>query len=86
MKLTNAQIEAFRFIIDYADTYMSNAGCNDAELPNTPENLEMINDMIAASDYPDDEPDISDDGKAIYFSDFMMAGYCSRLLDKMKEG
>lgn len=46
-------------MLDMAEDEFANHGCNDHELPATQENLEFVRDMIAASDYPEDNPHLS---------------------------
>lgn len=67
-------------LLDLAADKFSNHGCNDFELPNTPEHLELTRRLIAASDYPEDEPQLSADGTAIYLMDWQVMRYCADVL------
>lgn len=58
MKLTIAQLKLLVDILDLAAGEFSNHGCIDYILDNTPENLELVKDIIASGDYPDDEPHV----------------------------
>lgn len=68
---------AAEFLGKYA-AELSNHGCNDYEIEATPENIELIKDMIAKSDYPEDEPDIWDD--KVHFVDWEFAKYLQKEL------
>lgn len=78
--LTPTQCQIAAKMLRLAADEFSNHGCNDYELPNTPNNLEFVNGMIAASDYPGDSPHISRDGKSIYLMDWQVMIYCAELL------
>lgn len=78
--MTKTQLTVIAAMLDMAADEFSNHGCNDYELPNTPENLEFVRTMIAASDYPDDEPHLSSDGARIYLMDWMVMRYCEDLI------
>jgi len=80
MPLTKTQSEVTAMMLDMAADEFSNHGSNDFELDNTPENLEFVRGMIAASDYPDDTPSISRDGKKIYTMDWKIMQYCKHLV------
>ncbi len=62
----------------------ANHGCNDFVLPNTPENMEFVRGMIAAGDYPSDEPQVSNDNTGIYLMDCTLMRYCRELILKEK--
>jgi len=68
---------AAKMLDEYNDE-LSNHGCNDYEIDATEENVTMIKDMIAKSDYPDEEPDIW--GGKIHFMDWIFVGYLRREL------
>ena len=55
------------------------------DLPLTPENLELVRGMIAASDYPDDEPYASNRTQTITVEDWTTMLYCARLLREEAE-
>lgn len=73
-------------MLDMAADEFANHGCNDYRLPNTPENLAFVEAMIAASDYPNDEPIFSSDETKIYVMDWQVMGYCARVLRAMCTG
>jgi hypothetical protein len=79
--LTKTQLSIAAKMFDLAAAAYSNNGCNDFELDNTPENLEFMRGMIAASDYPEDEPQISRDGTKIYMMDWAVMRYLVELLE-----
>jgi hypothetical protein len=63
---------AAQMLSDYVDE-LSNHGCNDYDIESTPENVELVKDMISKSDYPKDEPDVWND--KIHFMDWEFAAY-----------
>ncbi len=67
-------------MLELAADEFSNHGSNDYSLENTPENRTFVEAMIAASDYPEDEVNISHDYGRIYTSDIALMGFCIRLL------
>ena len=76
MNATQARIAAQ--MLELAADEFGNHGCNDFSLPLTDENLRFAEWMIAAGDYPDDEPLIYEG--EIVTSDYMVMRYCARLL------
>ena len=70
-------------MLDIASDEFIRHGCNDFALDNTPENLQFIKDMIAQSDYPEDEPMICDG--EILTMDWIVMRYCRDLLLKCTE-
>lgn len=75
---TEARIAAD--MLKMASDEYGNHGCNDFELPNTPANLEFVRRLIAASDYPEDEPRLSPDGTEIWLMDWSIMDYCAAVL------
>jgi hypothetical protein len=73
---------AAQLLRESASAY-SNHGCNDYELPNTPENMEFVRAMIAASDYPDDVPQLGLNDKNINFMDTEAMRFCANMLEEM---
>lgn len=67
-------------MLEMASDEFGNHISNDFELENTLDHLEFVRGMIAASDYPEEVPNMSDDGKVIYLMDWMVMRYCMRLL------
>jgi hypothetical protein len=67
-------------MLELAADEFGNHGCNDFELDNTPENLAFVKRLIAAGDYPEDEPNLSGDGTKIYLMDWLIMGYCADVL------
>lgn len=76
MNETQAKITAR--MLEMASDEFSNHGCNDYELPATPENIEFVKGLIAWSDYPEDEPNIHDG--MIYLYDWQVMDYCRHLV------
>ncbi len=72
---------AARFLRDASDSLSDNS-CNDFYLENTPDNLLFAREMIAASDYPDEEPRIVRNGTKIYVKDWIVASYLADLLER----
>ena len=70
-------------MLDDAATQFSNHGCNDLELPQTAENIDFVQRMIASGDYPLDNM-IVGNGKIIV-SDWEVMQYCSELLKRRAE-
>lgn len=67
-------------MLDTAAGEFADHGCNDYELPNTPENLAFVKAMIASSDYPNDKPIFNSDKTKICVMDWQVMGYCVRVL------
>lgn len=78
--------------------YASNRVCNDYQLPATPENVELIKALIAASDYPDDEPSIYPthtpmgyeldegySGPSVFIMDWQLMDYCANQLEQLAD-
>ncbi len=76
--LTPTQRKIAADMLRMAAEHYSNHGCNDFELEYTPEHVEFIKGMIAASDYPEDQPNIH--GDQIYTMDWKVMQYLSNLL------
>lgn len=80
-KLAKTKFDVLKDGINLLDDYMSNAGCNDYTVANTPElwllaeesaadNLHMTLEDFKTSDiYEDEKPRISKDGTKIYLHD-----------------
>lgn len=68
-----------------ASDEFSNHTCNDYVIENTPENLDFVYGIIEASDYPEDEPNISSDGKEIYLMDWQITNYLIEVLKAESE-
>jgi hypothetical protein len=73
---------ASKMLDEYNDE-LSNHGCNDYDIEATQENIELIKDMIAKSDYPEDQPDIWEN--KIHFMDWIFCGYLQRELLRIVE-
>ncbi len=83
--MINGEFALAGLLLDHAADEFSNHGCNDMEIENTPENLQVVRRMIAASDYPEDEPKIVNDGRHICIYDWMMMRYLSEKLKKISD-
>ena len=75
----------FAGFLDQLEDHMSNAGCNDYTLPNTPENKKFLREMISASFSKDDaewmlEELEEQDCKTLYTIDSSVFGYLRRKL------
>jgi hypothetical protein len=73
---------AAKMLDEYGDE-LSNHGCNDYDIEATPENIELIKDMIAKSDYPDDE--LSVWNNKIHFMDWQFTHYLKTKLLEMSK-
>lgn len=71
-------------MLNLAADQFGNHGCNDFELPNTPENMEFIKRVIAWSDYPEDEPHLHAD--QILTMDWEVMRYCADVLEAAADG
>jgi len=71
---------AAKMLDEYGDE-LSNHGCNDYDIEATPENIRLIEDMIAKSDYPEDEIDIWNN--KIHFMDWEFTHYLKTKLLEM---
>lgn len=80
--MTKTQLEITIAMMDIAIDYLSDSGCNDYYLMNTPDYLEFVKQMIADSDYPSDEPNLSKDQSKIFTTDWLVMRFCQRLLEK----
>jgi len=70
-------------MLNMAADEFSSHGCNDYELPNTPENLKFVQDMEVALSAPEDRYILlSDDESEIYVMDWMLMRYCAKLLEE----
>lgn len=72
-------------LLEMAADEFSNHGCNDFDLPNTPENNALIVEKIKWNvgngiPYP---PNISEDGKTIYTSDSGLMRYFAHLAKEL---
>lgn len=76
LRPTDARIAAT--MLELAGDQFSNHGCNDYELPNTPDNLAFVRRLIAASDDPEDEP--HGDGATLWLMDSEVMRYCAKIL------
>lgn len=75
------EIEMAAEMLELASAAFSNHGCNDYTLEANANTLGFVRRMIAASDYPDDVPNI--DGTKIYVMDTDVMDYCARYLRNM---
>lgn len=66
-------------LLELASDTFGNHGCNDFELPNTPESLAFITAMMKEDD-DESEPYITKDGSHIITQDSILMSYCARLL------
>ena len=78
--ITKTQARMIAQTLDMAADSFGNRTCNDFMLDATPENIEFVRGMIAASDYPDDEPCFSKNGTELYLVDYAVMRYCKRLI------
>lgn len=73
-------------LLDKAADELSRNGCNDFTLPNTPENVELLNDMEQDNVGPGREPEkvhVFDAHRSeLYTSDWWLAKYLSQQLKK----
>jgi hypothetical protein len=65
-----------------ASSEFGNHGCNDYELPNTPENLAFVKRLNVAAGYHEDELNISENGKVIYLINYQIMDYCAKVLEE----
>lgn len=65
-------------ILDEYASELVNHGCNDYEIDATHDNIMLVKDMIAKSDYPEDEPHIWNN--QIHFMDFQLVYYLKQQL------
>ncbi len=80
--MTNSQRNlAATFLKQYSDD-LGNNGCNDYDMPNTPENYQFVKDMLKWNNGRDEIPRLSPDGETIYTQDFFIASYLADLLIK----
>lgn len=84
-QLTKTQLKIAADMLDLAYEEFVNHGCNDYWIDATPDNLKFVHDMIAASDYPEDMPHLSRDGKSILLMEWGIMIYCRDLLRKAAE-
>jgi hypothetical protein len=79
-ELNEAEKAALKRLLDDYGERLGNAGCNDFDVPNTPENLAMV----AAAQYDpanhteDNEPNV--DGDRIYTTDFVILDHLVKRL------
>lgn len=83
LEKTEARIAAE--MLDLAADQFGNHGCNDYQLPNTPANLAFVRRLIASGDYPEDEPNVSPDGKTIWLMDWLIMIYRAEVLRQYAE-
>ena len=67
-------------LLELAGEEFSNHGCNDYELPSTPENLELERQMLNHMGLAECQLNISEDKKTIYSGDHMLMYYFAKLL------
>lgn len=67
-------------LLDLAAESFGNHGCNDYEIPNTPENLDFAKRLITWSDYPEDKPNIH--GEIIYLMDWEIMRFLADEISK----
>lgn len=72
-------------LLKLAGDEFSNHGCNDYELPNTPENRELVSSMHRWNSTNPDEQDIfySEDGTKIYTQDAFLMGFFEHLAKEL---
>jgi len=83
--MTRTQLHITAYMLDLAAIEFANHTSNEYELYATPETLDFVRGMIAASDYPEDDPHLSPDGQTIYVSDVEVMRYCRGLVIKEAE-
>ena len=69
MDLTPVERKILVTLLEELSDMLANETCNDYILPNTPENLELVQ---AAEE---DTPCVSDDGSEIYATNFVILDY-----------
>lgn len=67
-------------LLELAAKEFTNRGCNDFELPNTPENRKLVEDMHQSIGCPDAKANVSKDSKKIYTTDYRLMYYFVELL------
>lgn len=76
-------------LLDMASEEFSNHGCNDFEIDNTPENMELLRmahewNVKGDASQPFD-PMITNDGTTIYVMDYFLMGYFSHLFKELSK-
>lgn len=71
-------------MLKMASDEFGNHGCNDFELPNTPENQRFVKRLNIYYGYPE-ELNLSKDGTKIYLMDYNVMDYCARQLEAEAE-
>lgn len=66
-------------VIEQASDELSNNGCNDYDIPNTPENRKFITEMNKCMS-DEEELNISSNGKKIHTYDWMVLSYVGKLI------
>ena len=70
-------------MLEIAADEFNNHGCNDFELPQTQENIDFVERMLASEDYPLDSMIVG--GGKIIVNDWEVMRYCSELLKRRAE-
>lgn len=78
-QFTRTELFMIADMLEMASEEFGNHISNDMTLDATEENIEFIKQMIAASDYPEDELILSKDKSTIYTTDWMIMNYLRRL-------
>jgi hypothetical protein len=78
MDLSNEQLTILAELLDIASDEFCNHGCNDFDIKNTPENVEMIKHM-----YGEDEAEdfLEGQGNEICTNDWMLMDYFKRKIE-----
>lgn len=88
--MTKTELQFVAGLLRLATDEFSNHGCNDFEIPNTPENMAMMVNMLHwnAPNGPalEWEVQLSDDGKTIYTMDTFLMGYLAHLAEDEAKG
>lgn len=72
-------------MLNLAADEFSNHGCNDYEVPNTPETIALIHRMNAVDGEPDEELYLRPDAR-LYLMDTQVMRYCARVLAAWADG
>lgn len=83
-KKKRVEYELAAKLLDMASDEFSNHGCNDFELPNTPENYALVESMelwnVSESGEEPNEVNVSEDGQTIYTMDWYIMSYLAHCL------
>jgi hypothetical protein len=78
--MTKNQLEITSELLNLAATEFSNHGCNDYDLPATPENIELVRTAERFITGDELEPNISDDGETVSTNDAWLMRYLAYCL------